>query len=212
MTGQAPPPSGSPPAPGQHRPPWRTLAAALLTVAVAAAGAGLLSHQLTTSHRPGTAAGGRPAAGLVAITPVRAAAFGPTGEAGGDNPQLAPLAIDASAATRWHTDWYATAGFGNLQAGTGLLLDLGHPVTVTRAQITLGSSTGAELQLRAGNVPAPASLRPAARAAGAGGVVRLRLGKPAHARYLLLWFTKLPPDASGTFQASIYQVRLQGSG
>ena len=146
------------------------------------------------------------------ITPARAAAFGPAGEADGDNPQLAHLAIDASAATSWHTDWYATADFGNLQDGTGLLLDLGHPAAITRAQITLGSATGAGLQLRAGNVPALASLRPVARVADAGSVVRLRLSKPAHARYLLLWFTKLPPDASGTFQAGIYQVRLHGPG
>lgn len=25
-----------------------------------------------------------------------------------------------------------------------------------------------------------------------------------------LWFTKLPPDASGTFQASIYSIQLKG--
>ncbi len=211
VAGHAAQPSGRPRAAERRRPPWRTLVAILLTLAVLAGG-GLLIRELTASHRRGTAAGARPPATVVTITPVRAAAFGPTGEADGDNPQLAHLAIDASAATSWHTDWYATAVFGNLQAGTGLLLDLGHPVTVTRAQVTLGSSPGADLQLRAASVPALASLRPVARVAHASGVVRLRLSKPVHTRYLLIWFTRLPPDASGTFQADIYQVRLQGPG
>ena len=40
-------------------------------------------------------------------------------------------AIDASRATAWRTDWYTTARFGNLYPGTGLLLDMGHPVTIT---------------------------------------------------------------------------------
>ena len=37
-----------------------------------------------------------------------------------------------------------------------------------------------------------------------------RLRKPVHARYLIIWFTKLPPDPSGTFQAGIYSIRLKG--
>ena len=31
-------------------------------------------------------------------------------------------------------------------------------------------------------------------------------------RYLLLWFTRLPPDFSGTFAAIVYDVRLHGIG
>jgi len=30
------------------------------------------------------------------------------------------------------------------------------------------------------------------------------------ARYVLIWFTRLPPDTSGTFQASVANVALQG--
>ena len=145
-----------------------------------------------------------------ALTPVSAAAYGPGGAAQGDNPQRARLAIDGSAATAWHTDWYTTALFGNLQSGTGLLLDMGRPVTITGAQITLGSIPGADIQLRAGDVPSLAGLRPVAQATGAGGVVRLSLAASASGRYVLLWFTRLPPDTSGTFQASVYDVRLEG--
>jgi hypothetical protein len=43
-----------------------------------------------------------------------------------------------------------------------------------------------------------------------GGWVRMRFRGPVPARYLLIWFTKLPPDPSGTFQASVFEVSLQG--
>jgi hypothetical protein len=64
---------------------------------------------------------------------------------------------------------------------------MGQPVTVIAAAITLGRAHGASFQLRVGAAPVLASLRPVARAAGAGGVVRLRLIRPARGRrYLLL--------------------------
>ena len=88
-----------------------------------------------------------------ALAPVSAAAFGVSGAGQGDNPQTAPLAIDGSRATAWRTDWYTTARFGNLYPGTGLLLDMGHPVTVTAARVTLGRAPGADLQLRVGAAP-----------------------------------------------------------
>ena len=141
------------------------------------------------------------------LTPVHAAAFGP---GGGDNPQLAHLAIGGHHAAGWHTDWYTNATFGNLYPGTGLLLDMGHPVTVAAAQITLGSARGASLQLRVGTAPALTDLPPTARVSGTGGVVRLRLTSPAHGRYVLVWFTRLPPDRAGTFQAGVYNVSLEG--
>ena len=92
---------------------------------------------------------------------------------------------------------------------TGLLLDMGRPVTITSAQIMLGAITGAEFQLRVGGEPVLADLRPVVSATAVGGFVTLRPARPAKARYLLLWFTRLPPD-SGTFQAILYNVRLHG--
>jgi cytoskeletal protein RodZ len=144
------------------------------------------------------------------LAPVSVVAFGPGGAGQGDNPQLASLATSGNPATPWNTDWYATPGFGNLQAGTGLLLDMGRPVTITSAQITLGSTPGADLQLRAGNVPALADLKTVATATNAGGVLQLRLTGSASARYLLIWFTQLPPNNSGSFQAFVSGISLKG--
>lgn len=143
------------------------------------------------------------------LTPVSAAAFGRQGAGQGDNAQLAPLAIDGNPATAWRTDWYTTARFGNLYQGTGMLLDMGRPVTITAARITLGAP-GARFELRVGARPALAGLTPVAHAANAGGVVRLRLPAPAHGRYVLVWFTRLPADPAGTFQASVYEINLAG--
>jgi cytoskeletal protein RodZ len=235
-TGPAPPPRRS----GPRRLNWTLALALVLVIAVGVAGYQLISSArhvpaTTTALAAGSAtpahrhpAHGKPrpaptiaptpsarptapARPVIRLIPVSASAFGPGGAAQGDNPQAASYATDGSPDTAWHTDWYATALFGDLQSGTGLLLDMGRPVTITGAQITLGSIPGADVQVRAGDVPTLAALRPVAGAAGAGGVVRLHLAAPAHGRYVLVWFPRLPPDTFGSFQAAIYDVRLEGS-
>ena len=157
-----------------------------------------------------TAAPAPPAVLVQVLTPVKAAAFGPGGTRAGDNPRHAPAVIDGSQATGWRSDWYTTAAFGNLKPGTGLLLDMGRRVTITSAQIMLGGIRGADVQLRAGNVPVLADLREVAGAAGAAGTVRMWPTAAVRAKYVLIWFTRLPPDATGTFRASIYDVHLHG--
>jgi hypothetical protein len=154
---------------------------------------------VTPSARPSPAA-----VPVTDVTPVSAAAFGPGGASDGDNPQDASLALSGNPATPWHTDWYATPAFGNLKAGTGLLLDLGRTLTITGATIQLGNRPGAAFQLRAGT--RPADLATVASDSGAGGLVRLRLPAPVRAQYLLIWFTLLPPDADGTYQAYVSAV------
>jgi hypothetical protein len=141
------------------------------------------------------------------LAPARATAFGPNG---GDNSQLAHLVLSRRHAAGWHSDWYTSPRFGNLYPGTGLLLNMGRAVTITRARINLGNTTGATLQLRVGSRPTLAHLRAVAHASGAGGVVRLRPARPARGRYVLVWFTRLPRNPSGTFQAHVHHVSLQG--
>lgn len=146
-----------------------------------------------------------------ALHPAGITAFGPGGSGQGDNPHLAPSALTGNPAAPWHSDWYTTAHFGNLQPGTGLLLDMGRTVTITTARIALGSGAGATVELRVGRRPDLAALRPVARAADVSGMVRLRPAATARGRYVLVWFTKLPTDPAGTFQVSVYRVRLRGN-
>ncbi len=151
------------------------------------------------------------AADPAALAPARVEAFGPHGAADGDNPQLVPLAVDGNPATAWITGGYASPGFANAQPGTGLLVDMGQKVTITSAEVTLGSVPGADFQMRAGDTPSLAQLSPVAVATNGSGVMTVRFSAPVHARYVLIWFTKLPPAASGTFQASVHNVTVQGS-
>jgi hypothetical protein len=113
-------------------------------------------------------------------------------------------------ATPWISDWYATANFGDLQSGTGLLLDMGRTVTVTSVRLSLGGAHGADLQVRTGTGASPAELHPVATSSGAGGTVQLTLASPVRTRYVLIWFTKLPPDSAGTYQVSVYRITVHG--
>jgi hypothetical protein len=176
--------------------------AVILVLAVLAVVGLIVARQLTAPHGTATAR---------ALTPVSAVAFDPYGDGQGENNNLAPLAIDANPGTAWRTDWYTSARFGNLKPGTGMLLDMGRQVTITAAQITLGGTPGADVELRVGaSATSLTELRPVASSAGPGGQVGLRPGTPAHGRYVLIWFTKLPPDTAGTFQVLVYNVRLTG--
>jgi hypothetical protein len=174
-----------------------------------AAAAAAARHDHTTKPKP------KPKPSAVApaaapLTPVSAAAFGPGGTARGDNPQLASLAVDHQAGTAWQTDWYSTAHFSGLQSGTGLLLDMGRNVTVTSVTLQFGAAPGGSFELRAGDAPDLASLRVIASAANPGGTVTVPVGGPSPARYLLIWFTSLPPDSAGTYQASIASITVAG--
>ena len=98
----------------------------------------------------------------------------------------------------------------NGKGGTGLLLDLGRTVTITSVRLSLAGRPGADLQVRAGGRPVLSELRSVARSSGAGGTIRLSLSSPVQARYLLIWFTVLPPDASGTYQINVYDITVRG--
>ena len=146
------------------------------------------------------------------LKPVSAVSFDPYGDGLGENNQLAHLAIDGNPATAWHTEWYASASFGGLKLGTGLLLDMGRTVTISTVRVVLGRLSGADFQVRVGAAVSLADLPSVAHASDAGGQVSLDLANPARGRYVLIWFAQLPPadSSSGTFQASVYNVSLEG--
>jgi transcriptional regulator with XRE-family HTH domain len=169
---------------------------------------GSRNHSVPPRSSPATTAPS-PAATPLAIA--SAAAFGPAGPGQGDNPSLASLAIDGSGSTAWHTDWYATATL-NGQPGTGLLLDMGTSVTVSSVQVLLGPAAGGTVQLRAGTAPSLADLPVVAQAANPGGTLTLQPSSPVTARYVLIWFTQLPPDTTGTYEAYVYNVSVSGTG
>jgi putative peptidoglycan lipid II flippase len=155
--------------------------------------------------QPGTPGSSAPQP--LAVTAV--AAFGPDGTADGDNPGVASRILDASTAQPWYSQWYATPEFGHLRSGTGLLLTLGEGATVSDVRLVLGSTPGADIQVRVGDDPSP-DLPVVASASDVGGTVRLGLTTPVTARYVLIWFTRLPPDGHGHYQVSVYSVQVDG--
>jgi len=143
------------------------------------------------------------------LAAVSAVAFGPHGTADGDNPQIAARVL-TDPAMGWVSQWYATPSFGDLKQGTGLLLDLGRTVTVTTVTLTLGSPPGTALELRLGAAPDLTALPVVTTATATRDQLSLPLASPAKARYVLLWFTRLPPDDAGTYQLFVHQVAIQG--
>jgi hypothetical protein len=155
---------------------------------------------------PGSTALG-PAPQPLAIDSI--AAFGPQGASDGDNPGIAFRVLDVRTDQPWYSQWYATPDFGNLQSGTGLLLDMGKTVTVRDVQLGLGSAPGTDVQVRVGNGPF-LDLPTVASARDVGGDVRLTATAPAEGQYVLVWFTRLPPDGHGHYQVSVYSVSVNG--
>lgn len=152
-----------------------------------------------------------PAASQVTRLPVASVmAFGPNGTADGDDPGDAGNVIAARPAGPWTTQWYATAEFGMLKHGTGLLLDLGGNVTVTTVSVDLSRFQGTDLQLRVGNDETPQALQVAATANNVSGSLTITIPHPVAARYLLIWFTKLPPNGAGMFQETVSRVSVTG--
>jgi hypothetical protein len=148
------------------------------------------------------------------LAPASVAAFGPAGTADGENPQYAALAVAGRAANPWYSYVSASPVVPGPTPGTGLLLDMGRTVTVTSVRVSMNGDRGAALQLRAGAKPILSWLPPiasaSATASGASGTLLLQPRAPVQVRYVLIWFTQLPPDLAGTYQASVYQVTVLG--
>jgi hypothetical protein len=144
----------------------------------------------------------------VALTVANATAFGPDGTSDGDNPGMASRILRGGGA--WDSLWYATAEFGHMQSGTGILLDMGHAVTVNSIGLVLGSAAGADVQVRVGDAADLDSMSTAATMSDARGTVHLPLSSPASARYVLIWFTRLPPKSPGKYEVSLYKATVDG--
>lgn len=161
------------------------------------------SSPTASSSSPAVATG--PAAKL---TVANATAFGPDGTSDGDNPGMASRVLRGGGA--WDSSWYATAEFGHMQSGTGILLDMGHAVMVNSVGLVLGAAAGADVQVRLGDAADLDSMSTAANMPDARGTLHLPLSSPASARYVLIWFTRLPVKSPGKYQVSLYKATVDG--
>jgi hypothetical protein len=194
-----------------NRPP---ASAARTAVEAARAKVAASARSATPVPSPRASVTPSPAPGAVTVgllTVASATAFGPDGTSDGDHPNLAPGIVNGGDGQAWHSSWYRTPEFGNLQSGTGLLLDLGETVTVSSLRLVLGAPVGADIQAQVGNTPLATEMPVAASASDVGGTVQLGLTTPASGRYVLIWFTQLPLDSPGKYQVSVYSAAVYGT-
>jgi serine/threonine protein kinase len=173
----------------------------------------------SVTHQPSSA---RTSTAVVTLTPVSAHGFE-------ENNNGANLAIDNNPATDWQTDWYLdNPVFGGLQQGSGLILDMGHSVRLSLVTVTFGSIPGADVQIKIGNpsTPVPPSNAPdtaeaiansmatVAQRSDVSGPVTFPVSSSVSGRYVLIWFTKLPPMAgqANKYQADIFNITVKGMG
>jgi putative peptide zinc metalloprotease protein len=167
------------------------------------------------------AAATRAAHRAVVLDPVGAAGFdaleGLGQDPGNEDSAEAAYAIDGNPATAWLTQYYlGSPFFGGLKKGAGLILDMGRPVTVSSVTITFGRARGADVSVEVGNHNrlAAATLptfTTVASADGVGGTHTFTAGRAVRGRYVLIWFTKLPPAGPGWFAAKIFSIVIRGS-
>jgi putative peptidoglycan lipid II flippase len=121
-----------------------------------------------------------------------------TGGNGEENEEQAPRAIDGDPATAWTTVNYTSSMESQGKSGVGIVLDLGADHTVTSVELTL-LTAGGKVELRAaaeGSTAIPDSIDGfTVFAQQDSPAIDLTLAPtaPVVTRYVLVWFTELPP-------------------
>jgi hypothetical protein len=135
-----------------------------------------------------------------------------------DNPGDAAAAIDGSTSTDWHSQFYVgNPVFGGYpKKGTGLILDMGTQVKLSQIQVQFGPTGGGSVQVGIGNSDNPASnsgFTTVASSSGAQATTNFSVSSSAKGRYVLLWFTSLPPlpGNANEYEAQVYNVVVRGS-
>ena len=93
---------------------------------------------------------------------------------------------------------------------------MGLPVRIRSVTVTFGPVPGADVSVEVGNrdtltAATLGTFRTVARADDIGGTRTFKAAHVARGRYVLIWFTKLPPAGSGQFAAQIFTVVVRGS-
>jgi hypothetical protein len=205
----------------------RVAVVALISVVAVAGVSAAAVHLLQKSPGRGSPGSGSsssssssPSASAAVIKPVSASGFdalNPSGDPGDENSNQAQNVLSGSSAG-WSTQFYDSAEFGALKAGTGFILNLGNSVQLSSVTVTFGSQQGADVQLKVGDsdVRTPANLESMTTVATANNVSGSRtftIRQQVKGQYLVVWFTRLPPMAKrpDRFMAQIFSVVVRGA-
>lgn len=131
---------------------------------------------------------------------------------GRESTKNAANVYDGNPETHWQTLHYASAKFGNLKEGVGLILDLGEVKEVTTVKVGFKGQTSVDfLAAPEGTNPMPSSLGGFSKvSSGKGGDVDLKAKKPIETRYVLVWLTELPFTENGEYRGRVSEVQVLG--
>jgi hypothetical protein len=192
--------------------------ALVVVVGVAAAASSFLhknppSHPTTSGHHHHATTSPQ----ATDLNPVAAQGFDALnpGDSGNENTNQAINVVNHNPAG-WSSQQYFSADLGGLKAGTGLILDMGHTVRLSSVTIKFGPNAGADVQLKLGDSEAKSKsnldsmTNIAQQNDVAGGVVTFPVSSKPSGRYLVIWFTKMPPSG-GRFMAQVFSVSARGT-
>ena len=131
---------------------------------------------------------------------------------GRESEDLVAVVNDDDPDTAWLTSQYASADLDG-KGGVGLILDLGSPQDVQQVSANLiGRGSVVDVRVADRIYPDPALWTPLATAFAPKDAMEVRAPRPITARYVLLWFTKLPPTESGSgdYQGGVRSVVVSG--
>lgn len=167
------------------------------------------SGVLTEVGAAGAGSGDVAAPGVVPgeIVPVEAMDHDPFGGDKQENPDLVGDAIDNDANTAWVTDTYYSPNLDG-KPGVGLILDLGAPQSVSAVRLELvGSGSDVQVMLSDTIEKKPSKWALLAGANGVSTAIDLRAPRPVTGRYVLIWFTRVPPQ-NGYYQGGLRDVTV----
>ena len=219
----------------QHRPRMLARSVTLAIGAVLAAGLGLLTWQATgpglpdrggtvtrrpvllAPQSPSASPRGRAAASEApAALPIRTVQVVDSFGDGHEHDELLWALTDHDPATSWRTAlYYRRPDFGGLKPGLGLLLDLGagaRPATITVSSPRGGGSF--DVYASASPLSSPPLGEPTAQVADEQTEQSVTLGtnRTAPARWVLLWWRRLPPALSTpeSYRLEVRDLRVTG--
>ncbi|HEX6518846.1 MAG TPA: protein kinase family protein [Streptosporangiaceae bacterium] len=168
-----------------------------------------------TTHQQQSSSGPSAAAATV-LKPSGATVYNPLDkDATSDDPGQAQYALGGTPGQFWHTSYYdGNPQFGGLKKGAGLLVDMGSTVQLSQLTVKFGAACCAHVSIGIGNSNSPSamsSFTTVANAANAAGTYTFNITGKATGRYVLIWFSSLPPLNNGTYQAQIYDVIARGT-
>nr|WP_203696915.1 protein kinase family protein [Streptomyces rubrogriseus] len=142
------------------------------------------------------------------ITIAGAHDYDPFGSDGSEYPENVGKAYDGDPGTYWQTSHYASADFGRLKPGVGIVVDLGKVQQVGKVALTFGGDTSVELRSAGATDSEPQSFEGYEKVAGGNGTtVDLKPGKAVQTRYLLVWLTELPVT-DGQFRGRVADIKV----